>query len=277
MGFFDDRKREEVRRRQNTGFLVDYFVRSEITDYYRLRLLVNSILGLFISSALYHAGWKNLNFGAFDYTYGLIIKWIIVGFCTYAFTISPTFRCALFCVLIGAFGKQGQYPFTILVMSNLQEGPVSNMLANYETTSEIVVCHIDLQAKIVANRVALLSGPLEEIIEKLMVKGIRAMKAVSREARALVTPFMELLKEEKSKFDKKIDIERGQLADIESRKQKLLKMWEKSMNRKLTEDDPMAAELLPSEQLMNNITIEEKPGWKFFKMPVSSLHLQWPR
>lgn len=56
----------------------------------------------------------------------------------------------------------------MLVMSNLQEGPVTNMMSNYETTSEIVMCHIDLQAKIAANRVALLTGPLEELIEKLM-------------------------------------------------------------------------------------------------------------
>ncbi|EGT43511.1 hypothetical protein CAEBREN_26323, partial [Caenorhabditis brenneri] len=168
MGFFDDKKREEIRKRQNTGFLTDYLIRSEITDYYRLRIVINFILGLLISSSLYHAGWKNLNFGDFDYTYALIVKWTIISFSTYAFTVSPTFRCALFCVLIGAFGKQGQYPFTMLVMSNLQEGPITNMMTNYETTSEIVMCHIELQSKIVANRVALLTGPLEVLIEKLM-------------------------------------------------------------------------------------------------------------
>ncbi|KAF1751346.1 hypothetical protein GCK72_017900 [Caenorhabditis remanei] len=268
MGFFDDKKREEIRRRQNTGFLTDYFVRSEITDYYRLRLLVNFIFGLLISSSLYHAGWKNLNFGDFDYTYGLIVKWTIISFSTYAFTVSPTFRCALFCVLIGAFGKQGQYPFTMLVMSNLQEGPITNMMTNYETTSEIVMCHIELQSKIVANRVALLTGPLEELIEKLMAKGIRAMKAVSRETRALITPFMELLKKEKTKTDKKIEIERSQLADIEKRKERILKMWEKSMNRKLTEDDEIADELLPAEDMINNVTVGEPPIWKKFKTPL---------
>ncbi|CAP36243.2 Protein CBG18903 [Caenorhabditis briggsae] len=268
MGFFDDKKREEVRRRQNTGFLTDYLIRSEITDYYRLRLLVNFILGLLISSSLYHAGWKNLNFGDFDYTSGLIVKWTIVSFSTYAFTVSPTFRCALFCVLIGAFGKQGQYPFTMLVMSNIQEGPITNMMSNYETTSEIVMCHIELQSKIVANRVALLTGPLEELIEKLMAKGIRAMKAVSRETRALITPFMELLKKEKTKTDTKIEIERNQLRDIEKRKERILKMWEKSMNRKLTEDDEIAAELLPAENLINNVTIGETPIWQKFKTPL---------
>ncbi|CAI2353965.1 unnamed protein product [Caenorhabditis sp. 36 PRJEB53466] len=268
MGFFHDRKREEIRTRQGTGFVTDYLVRSEVTDYYRLRLFVNSILGLLISSSLYHAGWKNLNFGDFDYTYGLLVKWTIIAFSTYAFTISPTFRCALFCVLVGAFGKQGQYPFTMLVMSNLQEGPVSNMLANYETTSEIVVCHIDLQAKIVANRVALLSGPLEELIEKLMAKGIRAMKAVSRETRALMTPFLELLKSEKMKTEKKAEIERGQLEDIEKRKQKILKMWEKAMNRQLTEEDEIAGELLPAEEMIENVTIGAPPIWKKFKTPL---------
>ncbi|EGT32290.1 hypothetical protein CAEBREN_32598 [Caenorhabditis brenneri] len=62
---------------------------SEITDYYRLRIVVNFILGLLISSSLYHAGWKNLNFGDFDYTYALIVKWTIISFSTYAFTVSP--------------------------------------------------------------------------------------------------------------------------------------------------------------------------------------------
>ncbi|NP_001343857.1 Dendritic cell-specific transmembrane protein-like domain-containing protein [Caenorhabditis elegans] len=268
MGFFDDKKRDEVRRRENIGFLTDYLVRSEVSDYYRLRLLVNFLFGLLISSSLYHAGWKNLNFGDFDYTYGLIVKWTIVAFSTYAFAVSPIFRCALFCVLIGAFGKQGQYPFTMLVMSNLQEGPISNMMSNYETTSEIVMCHIELQSKITANRVALLTGPLEELIEKLMAKGIRAMKAVSRETRALITPFMELLKTEKTKIDKKIEIERGQLEDIEKRKQRILKMWEKSMNRSLTEEDQIAGELLPAEDLIDNVTIGEPPVWKKFKTPL---------
>ncbi|PIC27618.1 hypothetical protein B9Z55_019816 [Caenorhabditis nigoni] len=156
----------------------------------------------------------------------------------------------------------------MLVMSNLQEGPITNMMSNYETTSEIVMCHIELQSKIVANRVALLTGPLEELIEKLMAKGIRAMKAVSRETRALITPFMELLKKEKTKTDTKIEIERNQLRDIEKRKERILKMWEKSMNRKLTEDDEIAAEFLPAENLINNVTIGEPPIWQKFKTPL---------
>ncbi|UMM36012.1 hypothetical protein L5515_008362 [Caenorhabditis briggsae] len=156
----------------------------------------------------------------------------------------------------------------MLVMSNIQEGPITNMMSNYETTSEIVMCHIELQSKIVANRVALLTGPLEELIEKLMAKGIRAMKAVSRETRALITPFMELLKKEKTKTDTKIEIERNQLRDIEKRKERILKMWEKSMNRKLTEDDEIAAELLPAENLINNVTIGETPIWQKFKTPL---------
>ncbi|CAL2045417.1 unnamed protein product [Caenorhabditis brenneri] len=156
----------------------------------------------------------------------------------------------------------------MLVMSNLQEGPITNMMTNYETTSEIVMCHIELQSKIVANRVALLTGPLEELIEKLMAKGIRAMKAVSRETRALITPFMELLKKDKTKIDEKIEIERSQLADIEKRKEKILKMWEKSMNRKLAEEDQIAGELLPSEEIMNNVTMDEPPFWQKFKTPL---------
>lgn len=94
------------------------------------------------------------------------------------------------------------------------------------------------------------------------------MKAVSRETRALITPFMELLKKEKTKTEKKIELERGQLEDIEKRKQQILKMWEKSMNRKLTEEDQIAGELLPSEDLMNNVTIGESPIWKKFRSPL---------
>uniref|UniRef100_A0A1I7UMV4 DC_STAMP domain-containing protein n=1 Tax=Caenorhabditis tropicalis TaxID=1561998 RepID=A0A1I7UMV4_9PELO len=98
-------------------------------------------------------------------------------------------------------------------------------------------------------------------------KGIRAMKTVSRETRALITPFMELLQKEKTKIDTKIDIERSQLADIEKRKEKILKMWEKSMNRKLTEEDQIAEELLPSDEMINNVTLDEPPAWKKFKTP----------
>lgn len=96
------------------------------------------------------------------------------------------------------------------------------------------------------------------------------MKAVSRETRALITPFMELLKTEKTKIDKKIEIERGQLEDIEKRKQRILKMWEKSMNRSLTEEDQIAGELLPAEDLIDNVTIGEPPVWKKFKTPVGA-------
>lgn len=161
-----------------------------MTDYVRLRVLLNGLLGIGVCTAIYYLGWRNLNFADFERIPGLAMMLVMIASATYAFAISPLFRSAFFCVLIGAFGKNGQCtsflhfsrhfvdsfssvrfrflsdPFTILILNNLQQGPVQNIVDNYERLGQMVVCHIGLQAEITTNRVALLTGPLEGIIEK---------------------------------------------------------------------------------------------------------------
>ena len=165
-----------------------------MTDYVRLRVLLNGLLGIGVCTAIYYLGWRNLNFADFERIPGLAMMLVMIASATYAFAISPLFRSAFFCVLIGAFGKNGQCmsfspfrlslcvirfllcvcvrfrfpsdPFTILILNNLQQCPVQNIVDNYERLGQMVVCHIGLQAEIATNRVALLTGPVEGVIEK---------------------------------------------------------------------------------------------------------------
>lgn len=65
-----------------------------------------------------------------------------------------------------------------MIATNLNDGPLENIISNYKLTAEMILCHLQLQAKvflglgkesgqfqIVSNRIALFSGPLEEILE----------------------------------------------------------------------------------------------------------------
>ncbi|CAB3399054.1 unnamed protein product [Caenorhabditis bovis] len=265
MGFFDDPRRNSIRARTKTPLVSDYLIRSEVSDYKRIRLLINTIVGIVLCSALYYIGWQNLNFGAFDETYSSIIKWAIIGFTTYAFAVSPIFRCALLLVFVGAIGKQGQYPFTLLIVNNLHEGPLNNMIANYEMTSDIVMCHLELQSKIVGNRVTLLTGPIEQVIEKFVAKGTRAMKKVSRETREMLAPFIEFLSEKNFNFNANEVKSNEQTLKIEERKLKMMKLWEKSLGRKLEPDEEAASDVLPPENLIENVSISDPPSWTKFK------------
>lgn len=61
-----------------------------MTDYHRLRLVVNSLIGLVICSLIYYFGWKRLNFGLgiSDPLYGLLVKWFLIFSTTAAFTLN---------------------------------------------------------------------------------------------------------------------------------------------------------------------------------------------
>ncbi|KJH46119.1 hypothetical protein DICVIV_07809 [Dictyocaulus viviparus] len=100
------------------------------------------------------------------------------------------FRCAMLCVLIGAMGKNGQAPLSLLILDNLSEGSITNIVTNYQVlslmirssahyypcpmnklfvlkrTAEILLCHLELQAKIASNRVSMLTGPVEAVLER---------------------------------------------------------------------------------------------------------------
>ncbi|CAI5452569.1 unnamed protein product [Caenorhabditis angaria] len=269
MRFFDDPRRAAIRERKNISFLTDFLVRSESSDYHYLRIVFNALIGFAVATILYYVAWNSLNFGSFNETYSRVIQAIIIGSSTYAFATSSIFRCALFCVLIGAFGKQGQYPFTMLVASNLHDGPITNMMNNYQTTADIVICHIDLQGKIVANRVALMTGPLQKIIEQLTTKGTRAMRNLARGTRTLLGPFMDLIHEddEGATEDEKIEeLTKEQVVKIEKRREQIVKMYEKSLGRELNENNQLFKDNSPPEHLYYNETFDDQPAWMRFKM-----------
>ncbi|CAD6197623.1 unnamed protein product [Caenorhabditis auriculariae] len=266
MGVFDDPKRNAIREKTKSGFFTDFFFRSEVTDYRNLRIVINTIFGIFFCTSLYYFCWKKLNFGDFDAAYGILLKWFMIFLTLYAFATNSLFRCAFFCVLIGAFGKQGQYPFTMLIVGNLQEGPISNVVHNYELTSELVVCHLELQSKIISNRVALLTGPMEELVERMITKGTRTMRKIVKEVRELLSPFLSDLTMENTKEDKKAVEEAIQVQNIEKRKEKILKLWQKALDRPLTADDEVVKELTYlNDSSLANVSLEQPPPWKTFK------------
>ncbi|KAK5979736.1 hypothetical protein GCK32_015222, partial [Trichostrongylus colubriformis] len=71
-GYFTDARRTKIRQKTGVGFLEDYFLRSEMEDYRRLRILVNLIVGIVFCACLYYFGWQKLNFADFHKIYGII-------------------------------------------------------------------------------------------------------------------------------------------------------------------------------------------------------------
>lgn len=90
---------------------------------------------------------------------------LIIGFAC-SFAISPIFRCASICVFIGGLGKSGQGVLSLYIMEQLSDGPMANILHNVELTSNIIICHLELESELINQRVALATGPLEHLFEK---------------------------------------------------------------------------------------------------------------
>ncbi|VDO22720.1 unnamed protein product [Haemonchus placei] len=206
-GYFTDERRKKIRQKTGVGFLEDYFLRSEITDYRRLRVLLNLLIGIVFCSFLYYFGWKKLNFADFHVVYGLVFKWFMILSTACAFALSPMFRCAMLCVLFGALGKNGQAPLSLLILHNLNEGPITNIVSNFQRTAEILLCHLELQAKIATNRVSMLTEPVEAVLEKQLGKYCIIYVITL----PIMTPFMAELKASRTKEDKKMEDRDAQL------------------------------------------------------------------
>ncbi|KAF8381827.1 spe-49 [Pristionchus pacificus] len=187
--FFDDVDRASIRRRKRRSFFVDYLFRSEVTHYAHLRFLINFVLGLLISACLYYLGWKRFNFADFNYAFGLIVKWFIIFGLAFVFTYSPVFRCATICMIFGAIGKNGQLPLSMLVFNSLNDGPVSSIVQNFRLTTEAVLCNLQVQSEVTTSRISMLTGPLEDIVEAQILKGVKLGRKITRTLKAFIDPF----------------------------------------------------------------------------------------
>lgn len=166
MRIFVEPSRERHRLKLNRSKFSDVLWYSNCYDYKCLRLLINFPIGLLLSYAVFQLGWKRLNFADFSNIYGSIFQWTMIFGSSIAFSLSPIFRCGIICVIFEALGKSGQGLLSIFVVEQLSDGPLSNILYNFEMTSNMIVCELELQSRITTQRVTLASGPLQALLEK---------------------------------------------------------------------------------------------------------------
>ncbi|WKY09986.1 hypothetical protein Q1695_002381 [Nippostrongylus brasiliensis] len=263
VGYFTDKRRTRIRQKTGVGFLEDYFLRSELEDYRRIRLGVNLLVGIVLCSCIYYFGWKKLNFADFHNVYRIIFKWFMILSTALAFTISPMFRCAMLCVLLGAMGKNGQAPLSLLIMENLNDGPITNIVSNYQRTAEILLCHLELQAKIASNRVSMLTGPVEAVLERQIEVGLDMLRELVRKVRTMLSPFMTEIKATRTKEDKKMDDRDEYLNSFAKRKvlDSIMKDEDESPEEKQEND----RESLGMSQENASKVLEQKPAWTEFK------------
>ncbi|VDM58844.1 unnamed protein product [Angiostrongylus costaricensis] len=267
-GYFTDARRTKIRQKTGVGFIEDYFLRSEISDYRRLRTLVNLIIGVVFCACLYYLGWKNLNFADFHFAYGIIFKWFMIISTAFAFALSPMFRCAMLCVLLGAMGKNGQAPLSLLILENLQDGSITNIVTNYQRTAEILLCHLELQAKIASNRVSMLTGPVEGVLERQLDLGLQMLKDLISTIRSILVPFLAEIKTTRTKEDKKLDERDEQISNLARRKAlDSMMMNEKKSEEHNEDDDSKESAGKPKKD-------DAKPTWAEFKTKIMKRRLE---
>lgn len=76
------------------------------------------------------------------------------------------FRAATVCVCLGGLGKSGQGLLTLFVVGQLHDGPMNNLLHNFELTANILICHLELQGQLGEEKLRLATGPVEALFEK---------------------------------------------------------------------------------------------------------------
>ncbi|KAK5966550.1 hypothetical protein GCK32_008092 [Trichostrongylus colubriformis] len=178
-----------------------------------------------------------------------------------AFALSPMFRCAMLCVLFGALGQNGQAPLSLLILDNLNEGPITNIVSNYQRTAEILLCHLELQAKIASNRVSMLTGPVEAVLEKQIEIGLEMLRNLVHKIRTLLTPFMSEIKAAQTKEDKKMEDRDAALNRFAQRKAlKTMMKDEEESEAKAEEQESLGMSKENASKLLDS-----RPTWAEFK------------
>uniref|UniRef100_A0A915E1M1 Uncharacterized protein n=1 Tax=Ditylenchus dipsaci TaxID=166011 RepID=A0A915E1M1_9BILA len=188
---FVEEKRERRRLQKGRSKFMDIFWYSEVKHYRNFRFCYNFPIGFGICLIVYLLAWKRLNFLEFNAVASEVFKWMMVACFAMAFSLNAVFRCALLCVCVGALSKTGQGFLTIFIVNQLSEGPIQNIVENFRLTSSIVLCHLDMQSRITAQRITLASGPIEALLEKHFGQSATIGRKVVRTLKSLIEPFTE--------------------------------------------------------------------------------------
>lgn len=67
---------------------------------------------------------------------------------------------------MASLGRTGQGIFAVFVVEQVVEGSIFNVANNFQITTKILTCNLDVQTQITAERVSLATGPIEALMEK---------------------------------------------------------------------------------------------------------------
>ncbi|RCN41290.1 hypothetical protein ANCCAN_12751 [Ancylostoma caninum] len=155
-------------------------------------------------------------------------------------------------------------PLSLLILDNLNDGPISNIVSNYQRTAEILLCHLELQAKIASNRVSMLTGPVEAVLEKQIEIGLQMLKDLIKKIRSIITPFLAEIKASKTNEDKNMEERDDQLnVRISYAQRKVLKSLMKEESEELQKSDEK--ESLGTSKENADKLLKTKPAWTEFK------------
>ncbi|VDK49235.1 unnamed protein product [Anisakis simplex] len=185
---FVERYREGRRQALGRSKMADIFYYSGVYDYRILRYMINFPIGFVISYFLYALAWNRVNFADFDPLYEQLFKWIIIMTSSVTFAISPVYRCAIVCVLFGSLGKNGQGLLSVHVFTNLHDGPIKNIMTNFNLSSYIITCHLKLKEQLATERIVMSTGPIEAFLADKFGKSTTKGRKMVHMLKALVDP-----------------------------------------------------------------------------------------
>ncbi|KAL3072182.1 hypothetical protein niasHT_034776 [Heterodera trifolii] len=190
--FFLEEKREKRRIQKNRTKFADIFLHSSADDYYALRLLYNLPVGFAIALLIYHLAWYRINFAdsiLINPFWKEFVKWLMIVSAALSYSLNPLVRASLGCALFAGLGSTGQGLLSVFVVENLNKGPIANVIQNFNISTMITVCHLQLQARITKSRIELQAGPIEALFEKNFGKVTSIGSKVVNMLKSLLQPF----------------------------------------------------------------------------------------